>query len=133
VIVNGATRTQRLTSRETLWNWVDAHGKEFGIGLPYLDRDPPHVAPIDGNEYATHHSGMKARHAWSERSQATGSLYEKIAARRNAREEQNRRRRGRSDQRDESNYWAEAEMLQRPLSDDAFEIVDAAWHLVHLN
>jgi hypothetical protein len=27
---------------------MDAHGKEFGIGRPYLDRDPPHVAPIDG-------------------------------------------------------------------------------------
>ena len=26
--------------------------KELGIGRPYLDRDPPHVAPIDGKEYA---------------------------------------------------------------------------------
>jgi len=61
VSVNGATRAQRLSSSETLWNWVDAHGKEFGIGRPYLDRDPPHVAPIDGKEYADHHPGMKAR------------------------------------------------------------------------
>jgi hypothetical protein len=61
VSVNGATRAQRLASSEILWNWVDAHGKEFGIGRPYLDRDPPHVAPIDGKEYADHHSGMKAR------------------------------------------------------------------------
>jgi hypothetical protein len=61
VSVNGATRTQRLASSEILWNWVDAHGKEFGIGRPYLDRDPPHVAPIDGKEYADHHPGMKAR------------------------------------------------------------------------
>jgi hypothetical protein len=36
-------------------------GKEFGIGRPYLDRDPPHVGPIDGKEYADHHPGMKAR------------------------------------------------------------------------
>lgn len=65
VSVNGATRAQRLTSSETLWKWVDAHGKEFGIGRPYLDRDPPHVAPIDGKEYAAHHPGMKARQAGS--------------------------------------------------------------------
>jgi hypothetical protein len=65
VSINGATRAQRLTSTETLWNWVDAHGKEFGIGRPYLDRDPPHVAPIDGKEYADHHPGMKARQAGS--------------------------------------------------------------------
>ena len=65
VSVNGATRAQRLTSSENLWKWVDAHGKEFGIGRPYLDRDPPHVAPIDGKEYADHHPGMKPRQAGS--------------------------------------------------------------------
>jgi hypothetical protein len=27
-------------------------GKEYGIGRPYLDKDPPHIAPIDGKEYA---------------------------------------------------------------------------------
>ena len=63
VSVNGATRAERQTSSEALWKWVDAHGKEFGIGRPYLDRDPPHVGPIDGKEYADHHSGMKAREA----------------------------------------------------------------------
>ncbi|WP_300158363.1 D-alanyl-D-alanine carboxypeptidase family protein [Bradyrhizobium sp.] len=61
VSINGATRAQRLVSSELLWNWIDAHGKEFGIGRPYLDRDPPHVAPIDGKEYADHHPGRKAR------------------------------------------------------------------------
>jgi hypothetical protein len=61
VSVNGATRAQRLNSSETLWKWIDAHGKDFGIGRPYLDRDPPHVAPIDGKEYADHHPGMRAR------------------------------------------------------------------------
>jgi hypothetical protein len=61
VSVNGATRAQRLASSDLLWKWVDDHGKEFGIGRPYLDRDPPHVAPIDGKEYADHHPGTKAR------------------------------------------------------------------------
>jgi hypothetical protein len=35
-----------------LWKWIDAHGKEYGIGRPYLDKDPPHIVPIDGKEYA---------------------------------------------------------------------------------
>jgi LAS superfamily LD-carboxypeptidase LdcB len=61
VSVNGATRAQRLNSTETFWKWVDAHGAEFGIGRPYLGRDPPHVGPIDGKEYADHRPGMKAR------------------------------------------------------------------------
>jgi hypothetical protein len=63
VSVNGATRAERLASSETLWKWVDTHGTEFGIGRPYLGRDPPHVGPIDGKEYADHHPGMKARQA----------------------------------------------------------------------
>jgi hypothetical protein len=65
VSTKGATRPERLTSSETLWSWIDTHGKEFGIGRPYLDRDPPHVAPIDGKEYAAHHPGMKTRQAGS--------------------------------------------------------------------
>jgi hypothetical protein len=60
VSVNGATRAQRWVSTETFWKWIDAHGKEFGIGRPYLGRDPPHVGPIDGKEYAAHQGGMKA-------------------------------------------------------------------------
>jgi D-alanyl-D-alanine carboxypeptidase len=51
VSVNGATRAQRQVSSENFWKWIDAHGKEFGIGRPYLDRDPPHVGPVDGKEY----------------------------------------------------------------------------------
>jgi hypothetical protein len=35
-----------------MWKWIDAHGQEYGIGRPYLDKDPPHIAPIDGKEYA---------------------------------------------------------------------------------
>jgi hypothetical protein len=65
VSVKGATEAQRWISTESLWKWIDAHGKEFGIGRPYLDRDPPHLAPIDGQEYAAHQSGTKAQHAES--------------------------------------------------------------------
>jgi hypothetical protein len=53
VSVKGDTRFQRYTSSQELWKWIDAHEKELGIGRPYLDRDPPHVAPLDGAEYAT--------------------------------------------------------------------------------
>ena len=66
VSVKGATRAQRWISTESFWKWIDAHGKEFGIGRPYLDRDPPHLAPIDGKEYAAHHRGTKAQHAGSD-------------------------------------------------------------------
>jgi hypothetical protein len=52
VSVKGETRSERCISSEILWKWIDAHGKEFGIGRPYLDKDPPHIAPIDGKEYA---------------------------------------------------------------------------------
>ena len=88
--VDGATRAQRFTSSETLWNWIDAHGKEFGIGRPYLDKDPPHVAPIDGKEYASHHLGMKARHKRS--AARRGNRVAMIAVQPNAREPENRRR-----------------------------------------
>jgi hypothetical protein len=52
VSVKGATQADRLITSEILWKWIDTHGQQFGIGRPYLDRDPPHVAPIDGKEYA---------------------------------------------------------------------------------
>jgi hypothetical protein len=66
VSVKGATEAQRWTSTESLWKWIDAHGKEFGIGRPYLDKDPSHLAPIDGKEYAAHHRGTKVQHAESD-------------------------------------------------------------------
>ena len=59
VSVQGETRDQRWASSEKLWKWADAHGKEFGIARPYLGRDPPHVAPVDGQEYAAHNPGSK--------------------------------------------------------------------------
>jgi hypothetical protein len=52
VSIKGDTRLQRYASSQELWKWIDAHEKELGIGRPYLDRDPPHVAPVDGAEYA---------------------------------------------------------------------------------
>jgi hypothetical protein len=51
VSVKGETRLQRFAVSEELWKWIDAHEKELGVGRPYLDRDPPHVTPIDGKEY----------------------------------------------------------------------------------
>ncbi|GAB1717909.1 MAG: peptidase M15B and M15C, D,D-carboxypeptidase VanY/endolysin [Nitrobacter sp.] len=59
VSVEGRTRDQRFASSEKLWKWIDAHGKEFGLGRPYHGRDPPHVAPIDGEEYAKHNRGAR--------------------------------------------------------------------------
>nr|WP_312016095.1 hypothetical protein [Bradyrhizobium sp. JYMT SZCCT0428] len=59
VSVNGANRAQRWASTEALWKWVDANGKQYGIGRPYLAFDPPHVGPIDGPEYASRRGGTK--------------------------------------------------------------------------
>jgi hypothetical protein len=66
VSVKGATRAQRWISTESLWKWIDTRGKEFGIGRPYLDRDPPHLAPIDGKEYAAHRGAPKDQQAGSD-------------------------------------------------------------------
>ena len=69
VSVKGETRIQRLESSDILWKWIDAHGKEFGIGRPYLDRDPPHIGPIDGKEYADKRGRAEARRAALENKQ----------------------------------------------------------------
>lgn len=60
VSVNGASRAKRWVSTEALWKWVDANGKQYGIGRPYLGRDPPHVGPTDGQEYVSRRGGAKA-------------------------------------------------------------------------
>jgi hypothetical protein len=67
VSVKGETRAERCTWSEILWKWIDAHEKELGIGRPYLDKDPPHVAPIDGKEYADKRSAAKAQLAGSKK------------------------------------------------------------------
>jgi hypothetical protein len=61
VSVKGETRAERCASSEIMWKWIDAHEKELGIGRPYLDKDPPHVAPLDGKEYADKRGSAKAR------------------------------------------------------------------------
>jgi len=63
VSVKGKTRSERSAASEELWKWIDAHGRQFGIGRPYLDRDPPHVSPIDGKEYVAHRDRAKKRYA----------------------------------------------------------------------
>jgi hypothetical protein len=52
VSVKGETRAERWVTSEALWKWIDANGQQYGIGRPYLDRDPPHIGPMDGKEYA---------------------------------------------------------------------------------
>lgn len=66
VSVKGETRGQRWISSEILWKWIDAHGHEYGVGRPYLDRDPPHVAPTDGKEYTDRRRPAKVQQAKSE-------------------------------------------------------------------
>jgi len=61
--VNGKNRAQRWKSTEALWKWIDANGKQYGIGRPYLAFDPPHVGPIDGPEYASRRGGTKSADA----------------------------------------------------------------------
>jgi len=81
VSVNGRTRTQRWTSTENLWKWIDAHEKEFGVGRPYLDRDPPHVAPIDGKEYVAHR-GTKNLHARSDAKERKAARHDESVVKR---------------------------------------------------
>jgi len=57
VSTDGATRAARWLTTQVLWKWIDEHGAEYGVGRPYLDRDPPHLAPINGEEYAKHNPG----------------------------------------------------------------------------
>jgi hypothetical protein len=80
VSVNGATRAQRQVSTDAFWKWIDTHGAEFGIGRPYLDHDPPHVAPIDGQEYASHNP--KARQAAAKERRGVAARDEHNAAKR---------------------------------------------------
>jgi hypothetical protein len=78
VSVKGTTKGQRWLATVELWKWVDANEKEFKIGRPYLNKDPPHVAPIDGEEYASRR-GTKTQHA------AAGVKKQPQVAARNAR------------------------------------------------
>jgi hypothetical protein len=75
VSVNGATRAQRQASSEAFWRWIDVHGKDYGMGRPYLDRDPPHVGAIDGEEYVKHRgtATVRARDGGGKRSKMARS------------------------------------------------------------
>lgn len=84
VSVRGETRAQRRVSTEAFWNWIDAHGQDFGIGRPYLDHDPPHIGPIDGNEYVSRR-GTKVQEASKERSSAPARHHAAIKHTRTAR------------------------------------------------
>jgi hypothetical protein len=77
VSVKGETRAERWVSTEQLWKWIDTHEKELGIGRPYLDRDGPHVAPVDGKEYAAHRVEPNTQHAASKAPQHVASKAKK--------------------------------------------------------
>jgi hypothetical protein len=79
VSVKGDTRAERWVSSEQLWKWIDAHEKELGIGRPYLDRDAPHVAPIDGKEYAVHRVEPNTRHAESKAAESKAKKHQRLA------------------------------------------------------
>jgi hypothetical protein len=66
VSTKGDTRAQRQASSEAFWRWIDVHGKDFGIGRPYHDHDPPHVGPIDGLEYVSRHPAKRVQPARAE-------------------------------------------------------------------
>src|SRR5258708_24850709 len=74
---NDAIDTKRTLrsdgSGENSWKWIDPHGKEFGIGRPYLDKDPPHVGPIDAKEYADKRGRPNAKLAELETERRHGS------------------------------------------------------------
>ncbi|MCP3469625.1 hypothetical protein NLM33_04685 [Bradyrhizobium sp. CCGUVB1N3] len=76
VSVKGENRAQRWVSTELLWKWVDANGKALGIGRPYLDHDPPHVGPVDGQEYVSRRGGTPSKQA-----AADARPHKKLAAR----------------------------------------------------
>lgn len=65
ISVKGTTRAERWAATEVLWKWIDDHGKEFGVGRPYLSYDPPHVGPTDGEEYVSRR-GPAVRQAMAE-------------------------------------------------------------------
>jgi hypothetical protein len=73
VSVKGDNRAERFVSSGVLWKWIDAHGQEYGIGRPYLDRDPAHVGPIDGKEYVETRALAKAKLARSNANKRPGS------------------------------------------------------------
>jgi hypothetical protein len=66
VSVKGETRSEQFRASEDLWKWIDAHGRDFGVGRPYLDKDPAHVTPVDGKEYVAKRGRAKLQLVGSE-------------------------------------------------------------------
>jgi hypothetical protein len=62
ISIKGKDRSEQLDASRLLWSWIDQHAKQFGVGHPYLNYDPPHVAPIDGKEYAHQRGGDPTQH-----------------------------------------------------------------------
>jgi len=98
VSIKGDTRNERYAASEQLWAWIDAHEKELGIGRPYLDRDPPHVGPIEGTEYTVkrslanlHRRAMRTKKADKPPTETTKQLsHAPIPARHSPQARQNR-------------------------------------------
>ncbi|MHC4054661.1 hypothetical protein [Bradyrhizobium sp. 25ACV] len=74
VSTQGNNRAQRWVSTEILWKWVDANGKAYGIGRPYLGRDPPHVGPVDGAEYISKRGTGERKEVASAKSKKTRTV-----------------------------------------------------------
>jgi hypothetical protein len=78
VSTRGATRAERQVSSENFWRWIDIH-KEFGMGRPYLDRDPPHVGALDGEEYVKHRGAVRTASGAKDRKGASDAAASKRA------------------------------------------------------
>jgi hypothetical protein len=63
VSIDWETRPQRWSAGDIVWKWIDANGLQYGIGRPYLDKDPPHVAPMDGQEFVSRRGSIWKRAA----------------------------------------------------------------------
>lgn len=85
VSIKGETRAERLASSDQLWKWIDTHEKELGVGRPYLDRDAPHVAPVQGQEYAAHRIEPKTQQAEREQQVESKAGFRRRLALRNDR------------------------------------------------
>ena len=90
VSVKGETRLERFGNSEVLWKWIDAHEQDLGVARPYLDRDPPHVGPLDGKEYADKRGRANVRNTAQAKKNQVASVT--ILPHRNARSRQNHRR-----------------------------------------
>jgi hypothetical protein len=63
VSIDWETRAERWNSSGIVWKWIDENGMQYGIGRAYLDKDPPHVAPMDGQEFVSRRGSIWKRAA----------------------------------------------------------------------